>query len=123
VYSLKDGYASRAVFFMRRTTLSAVRKLKDGNDNYLWQPGFGSEPPTLLGYPIVRCADMPAVQANALAIAFGDFSRGYKVIDRIGTRVLIDPYTAKPNVKYYTTKRVGGGVDNFEAIKLQKVSA
>ena len=122
VYALKDAYLARAVFMMNRSTVAAIRKLKDGNGNYLWLPGFGSEPATILGYPIARASDMPAITSNALAIAFGDFSRAYKVIDRMGSRILVDPYTAKPFVKYYMTKRVGGAVDNFEAIKIQKVS-
>lgn len=122
VYGLKDGYLARARFVMKRSTVAACRKLVDGNGNAIWQPGFGSEPATLMGYPIVRAADMPAVGSNALCIAFGDFSQGYFIIDRLGTRVLRDPYTAKPFVKFYTTKRVGGGVNNYEAIKLQKCS-
>lgn len=123
VYSLKDAYLARAAFMMKRSTVAAIRKLADSQGNPLWQPGFGSEPATLLGYPIVRANDMPAIASNALAIAFGDFSRGYTIIDRVGTRILRDPYTSKPFVKFYTTKRVGAAVDNFEAIKLQKISA
>ena len=122
VYSLKDAYATRATFLMRRTTVAEVRKLTDLNEQPLWMPGFGSEPATLLGFPVRRAADMPAVAPNALAIAFGDFSRGYIIVDRMGTRILRDPYTSKPFVKFYTTKRVGGAVDNYEAIKLQKIS-
>jgi HK97 family phage major capsid protein len=120
VYGLKDGYLQRAKFVMKRSTVAALRKLVDGNGNSLWQPGFGSEPATVMGYPIVRANDMPAVTTDTLSIAFGDFSRGYIIVDRLGTRVLRDPYTAKPFVKFYTTKRVGGGVDNYEAIKIQK---
>jgi HK97 family phage major capsid protein len=119
-YSIKEAFAARAVFMMRRTTVAAIRKLVDGNGDPLWIPGFGAEPATLMGYPVVRAADVPAVGADALAIAFGDFSQGYFIIDRLGTRVLRDPYTAKPFVKFFTTKRVGGGINNFEAIKIQK---
>lgn len=122
VYALKDGYLQRAAFMMKRSTVAAIRKLVDGNSQPLWMPGIGSEPATLMGYPIMRANDMPAVQAAALAIAFGDFARAYTIIDRIGTRVLRDPYTAKPFVKFYTTKRVGGAVDNYEAVKIQKIS-
>lgn len=121
VYALKDGYLPRAKFLMKRSTVAAIRKLVDGNGNSLWQPGFGSEPPTLMGYPIVRCSDMPSVTNDTLPIAFGDFSQAYFIIDRMGTRVLRDPYTAKPFVKFYTTKRVGGGVNNYESFKIQKV--
>lgn len=120
VYGLKDGYLPRARFVMKRSTVAVIRKLVDGNGNPLWMPGFGAEPPTIMGYPLVRAADMPAVTNDALSVAFGDFSQGYYVIDRLGTRILRDPYTAKPFVKFYTTKRVGGGINNYEAIKIQK---
>jgi HK97 family phage major capsid protein len=123
VYALKDGYLSRARFMANRLTVGKLRLMVDGIGQALWTPGFGSEPATFMGYPIVRAADMPTVQASALALAFGDFSRAYMVVDRMGTRVLRDPYTSKPFVKFYTTKRTGGGVINFEAVKLQKVSA
>lgn len=123
VYSLKDGYHPRAVFLANRLTVAALRKLVDGIGQALWQPGFGSEPATFMGYPIMRAADMPTVQASSLSLAFGDFSQGYLIVDRMGTRILRDPFTAKPFILYYTTKRVGGAVNNFEAIKLQKTSA
>ncbi len=123
VYGLKDGYLARAKFLANRSTVGALRLMVDGIGNALWTPGFGSEPALFMGYPIVRCADMPAVAASALALAFGDFSRAYMIVDRMGTRVLRDPYTSKPFVKYYTTKRTGGGVMNFEAVKIQKISA
>ena len=93
-------------------------------EQYLWQPGLaGGQPPTLLGYPIRLAEDIPEVAADALAIAFGDFREAYTIVDRIGIRILRDPYTAKPFVKFYSTKRVGGDVTNFEAIKIQKVAA
>lgn len=123
VYSLKDGYHPRAVFMANRLTVAALRKLVDGIGQALWQPGFGSEPATFMGYPIMRAADMPTVQASSLSLAFGDFSQGYLIVDRMGTRILRDNLTAKPFVLYYTTRRVGGQVNNFEAIKLQKTSA
>ena len=75
---------------------------------------------TLMNFPVVEAEDMPDIAANALALAFGDFERGYVVVDRVGVRVLRDPYSAKPYVLFYTTKRVGGGVQNFDAIKLLK---
>lgn len=123
VYSLKDGYHPRATFLANRLTVAALRKLVDGIGQALWQPGFGSEPATFMGYPIMRAADMPTVQASSLSLAFGDFSQGYLIVDRLGTRILRDPFTAKPFVLFYTTKRTGGQVNNFEAIKLQKTSA
>ena len=79
--------------------------------------------PTLLGFPVFESEDMPNIAANSLSIAFGDFKRGYLVVDRAGVRVLRDPYSAKPYVLFYTTKRVGGGVQDFDAIKLLKFSA
>jgi len=122
--ALKQGYLAGAVWVMKRTTLGDVRKLKDANDQYLWQPGLAQDQPaTLLGHPLRAADDMAAVAANALAIAFGNFRAAYTVVDRVGIRVLRDPFTAKPFVKFYTTRRVGGEVVNFEAIKLQKIAA
>jgi HK97 family phage major capsid protein len=121
--ALKEGYLPGAVWVMKRSTIAAVRKLKDSQGQYLWQPGLAqSDPPTLLGHRVVAADDVPAVSANALAVAFGDFQAAYTIVDRIGVRVLRDPFTAKPWVKFYTTKRVGGDVVNFEAIKIQKIS-
>jgi HK97 family phage major capsid protein len=105
---------------MNRKTQGAVRKLKDGEGNYLWQPAAAGGRASLLGYEIVEAEDMPDIAANSHSIAFGDFRRGYLIVDRLGVRVLRDPYSAKPYVLFYTTKRVGGGVQNFEAIKLLK---
>jgi HK97 family phage major capsid protein len=124
VYATKAPYRANGTFLMSRATVSAVRKLKDGQGNYLWQPANGpGEWPSLLGYPVAESEDMPAIGADALGIAFGDFSRGYLIVDRAGIRVLRDPYTAKPYVLFYTTKRVGGGVQDFDAIKLLKFAA
>ena len=121
VYSLKAPYRERAVFMMRRSTLAEIRKLKDDQDNYLWQPDFQlRQGGTLLGFNVVEAEDMPAMAADSLSIAFGDFHAGYQIVDRQGIRILRDSYTAKPYVKFYTTKRVGGDVVNFEAIKLMK---
>jgi HK97 family phage major capsid protein len=78
---------------------------------------------SLLGYPVTEIEDMPDIAADAFAVAFGDFRRGYLIVDRQGARVLRDPYTAKPYVLFYTTKRVGGGVQNFDAIKVMKFAA
>lgn len=124
VYALKSAYREKAVFMMKRSTLAAVRKLKDGDDNYLWQPDFQlKQGGSLLGFDVVEAEDMPAIAANSLSIAFGDFNAGYQIVDRQGVRILRDNFTAKPYVKFYTTKRVGGDVVNFEAIKLMKFSA
>lgn len=121
IYSVKAGYRANARFVMNRATQSAIRKLKDAEGNYLWQPGIAAgAPPTLLNYPVTEAEDMPSIATDATAIAFGDFKRGYLIVDRLGVRVLRDPYSAKPYVLFYTTKRVGGGVQNFEALKLLK---
>ncbi|HVZ90905.1 MAG TPA: phage major capsid protein [Rhizomicrobium sp.] len=123
-YAPKQGYRANGRWVMNRKTESAVRKFKDDNGNYIWQPGTtAGQPATLFGYPVTEVEDMPDIASNSFAIAFGDFARGYLVVDRIGVRVLRDPYSAKPYVLFYTTKRVGGGVQNFEAIKLMKFAA
>ncbi len=123
-YAPKQGYRTNGSWLMNRKTESVIRKFKDDQDNYIWQPGAAAgQPATLLGYPVAEAEDMPDIASNAYAIAFGDFARGYLIVDRVGVRVLRDPYSAKPYVLFYTTKRVGGGVQNFEAIKLLKFAA
>lgn len=122
--AVKGPYLMGANWFLNRKTVGAVRKLVDGQGNYIWDPGFnGKTGPSILGYNYARFEDMPAVGADALPIAFGNMKLAYQIVDRMGIRVLRDPYTAKPFVKYYTTKRVGGDVVNFEALKLMKVEA
>ena len=124
IYAVKSGYRANARFVMNRSTQAAIRKFKDTDGNYLWQPGLAAgQPPTLLNFPVTEAEDMPSIAADAPAIAFGDFRRGYLIVDRLGIRVLRDPYSAKPSVLFYTTKRVGGGVQNFEAIKFLQFSA
>lgn len=121
VYALKGGYRQNAVFVMNRRTQSAVRKLKDENGTYLWAPpAGGGQPASLMGFPIVESEDMPDIADGTFPIAFGDFRRFYLVVDRAGVRVLRDPYSAKPYVLFYTTKRVGGGIQDFDAAKLLK---
>jgi HK97 family phage major capsid protein len=123
-YALKAGYRQNGNFVMNRKTQSAIRKLKDVDGQYLWQPPtqFGGRA-TFLNFPVVEAEDMPDIGAGTYAVAFGDFARGYLVVDRVGVRVLRDPYSAKPYVLFYTTKRVGGGVQDFDAIKLLKFAA
>lgn len=124
VQALNAQLRTGAVWTMNGLTTGAIRKLKDAEDNYLWQPGLKEgQPTTLLGYPVVEMEDMPDVAADALPVAFGNFKRGYKITDRIGIRVLRDPYTNKPYIHFYTTKRVGGYVEDANAIKLLKISA
>jgi HK97 family phage major capsid protein len=120
-YAVKSGYRHNAHWVMNRATQSVIRKFKDADGNYLWQPSLrAGEAPTLLGHPVVEAEDMPNIATDSTSIAFGDFRRGYLIVDRLGIRVLRDPYSAKPYVLFYTTKRVGGGVQDFEAIKLLK---
>ncbi|MCO6048634.1 phage major capsid protein [Mesorhizobium sp. RP14(2022)] len=124
VYALKAGYRQNANWLMNRKVQAAVRKLKDADGNYLWSPpAQAGGRASLMGFGLVEAEDMPDAAANATPIAFGDFARGYLIVDRAGVRVLRDPYSAKPYVLFYTTKRVGGGVQDFDAIKLLKYSA
>lgn len=124
VYGLKAGYRANGQWLLNRRTMAVVRQLKDGYANYLWQPGaVAGQPSTLMGYDVVDMEDMPDIAANSYSIAFGDWRRAYTIVDRIGTRVLRDPYSNKPNVEFYTTKRVGGAVTMHEAYKLLKFSA
>lgn len=124
IYALPSSLTLGARFTMNRTVQGVVRKLKDGQGNYLWQPSaVAGQPATLHGYPVTEMPGMPNIGANALPIAFGDFKRGYLIVDRAGVRVLRDPYSKKPYVLFYTTKRVGGGVQNPEALKVLKMAA
>jgi HK97 family phage major capsid protein len=119
VYALKAGYRQNARFVMNRRTQAVVRKMKDADGNYLWQPPASvGAPATLMSFPLTEAEDMPDIASATAPIAFGDFRRGYLVVDRTGVRILRDPYSAKPYVLFYTTKRVGGGVQDFDAIKL-----
>ena len=121
---LKNEYLMNARFVTRRSVITAMRKFKDGQGQYLWQPSLVmGQPETFMGYPIARMEDMPTLATNSFSLAFGDFLQGYQIVDRQGLRTLRDPYTAKPYVKFYTTKRTGGGVLNFEAIKLMQFAA
>jgi HK97 family phage major capsid protein len=121
---LKNEYLNNAKFLTRRSVITKIRKFKDGMGNYLWQPSLvAGQPEMIMGYPLVRAEDMPAIAANSYSLAFGDFAQAYQIVDRQGVKVLRDPFTAKPYVKFYTTKRTGGGVVNFEAYKLMKFGA
>lgn len=122
--AFKAHFLANGKFVTRREVITLVRKFKDQQNGYLWQPGLqAGQPDRLLGYPIVNAQDMPAVATGSLSLAFGDFMAGYQIVDRIGIRVLRDPYTSKPYVKFYSTKRTGGGVLDFEAIKFLSFSA
>ncbi|MCA0405282.1 MAG: phage major capsid protein [Proteobacteria bacterium] len=120
-HALKTEYRQNAAFLMNRKTQGVIRKFKDTTGNYLWAPpSVVGAKATLMGFPLIEAEDMPDIGANSLSIAFGDFRRGYLIVDRVGIRALRDPFSAKPYVLFYTTKRVGGGVQDFEAIKLLK---
>ena len=124
VHSLKAGHRNGAVFMMNRTVLAALRSYKDTTNQYLWQPSLqAGVPSTFLGYPVIEAEDMPVVGTGNFPIAFGNFQQGYLIVDRMGTRVLRDPFSNKPYIGFYTTKRVGGIVQNSEAIKLLRISA
>ncbi|MEL6286348.1 MAG: phage major capsid protein [Pseudomonadota bacterium] len=118
IYTQKSQFRANGRFVMNRRTVSAVRKLKDVDGRYIWQPGTNGEAATVMGYRVTEIEDMPDMATGKAAIAFGDFRRGYLIVDRQGARVLRDPFSAKPFVLFYTTKRVGGGVQNFDAIKV-----
>lgn len=123
VTALKPGFRQSATWVFSRSFVGTVRKLTDGSGGYVWLPNMqAGAPASLLGYPITEAEDMPAVGTGSLSVAFGNFAEGYQIVDRLGIRVLRDPYTDKPYVKFYTTKRVGGAVLNFEAIKFLKFS-
>lgn len=123
-YAPKQGYRANGRWVMNRKSESAIRKFKDSQGNYIWQPGTAAgQPATIFGYPVTEAEDMPDIASGSFSVAFGDFARGYLIVDRVGIRVLRDPYSAKPYVLFYTTKRVGGGIQNFEAIKLMKFAA
>ena len=123
-YAVKSGYRGNGTFVFNRATQAVIRKMKDGDGNYLWQPAAkAGDASSLMGYPVAESEDMPAIATNSYSVAFGDFRRGYLIVDRVGIRILRDPYSSKPYVLFYTTKRVGGGVQDFDAIKLLKFAA
>ena len=124
VYSLKAGHRRQAKWFMNSMTIKEVMKFKDSDGAYIWQRSLQEgQPDRLLNHPIVPCEDMPDIAADSLPIAIGNWRRAYYILDRIGTRVMRDPYTNKPYVTFYATKRVGGGAVDTEAFKLLKVAA
>jgi HK97 family phage major capsid protein len=123
VYALGARYRANASFVMNSKTAGAVRKMKDVDGRFLWSDGLAAgEPARLMGYPVLIAEDMPDIAADALAVAFGDFNAGYTIAERPDLRILRDPFSAKPHVLFYATKRVGGDVSDFAAIKLLKFS-
>ncbi|MFM6829269.1 MAG: phage major capsid protein, partial [Novosphingobium sp.] len=123
VCQLKAPHRQGAVWVMNSATLAAVRKLKTADGAFLWQPGLvNGQPDRLLGYPVIEAEDMPDVAAGQLPIAFGNFKAGYLIAERRQTTILRDPYTNKPYVQFYATRRVGGQVLDSDAIKLLKIA-
>ncbi len=121
VYALDARYRAGASFVMNSKTAGLIRKLKDADGRFLWSDGLAAgEPARLMGYPVLVAEDMPDVASDSLSIAFGDFAAGYTIAERPDLRVLRDPFSAKPHVLFYATKRVGGDVSDFAAIKLMK---
>ena len=121
IYSLRAGYRQNASFLMSRKTQALIRKFKATTGEYLWAPPASlGAPSTLMNFPVIESEDMPDIAADSFSIAFADFRRAYLIVDRRGIRVLRDPYSAKPYVLFYTTKRVGGGIQDFDAVKLLK---
>src|SRR5215218_4238056 len=121
VQSLRSPYRQGAVFVMNSATAAAVRKFKTADGAFMFQPSLAAgQPATLLGYPLIEAEDMPDITAGSLSIAFGNFKAGYVIAERNATTILRDPYTHKPYVHFYATKRIGGQVVNSEAIKLLK---
>ncbi len=123
VHTLRGPYRQGAVWVMNSSTLATIRKFKASDGSFIWMPGLVSgQPDTLLGYPVIESEDMPDIAANSVSVAFGNFKAGYLIAERAETSVLRDPFTNKPYVHFYATKRVGGCVSNSEAIKLLKFS-
>ena len=123
-HALKTSYRNGASWLMNDATCGVIRKFKDGEGNYLWRPGLiEDKPDTLLGKPVEYDDNLDDIGAGKYPIFYGNFKRAYLIIDRLGTRVLRDPYTSKPYVLFYTTKRVGGGIVMYEALKAFKIAA
>jgi HK97 family phage major capsid protein len=124
VHTLRAPYRQGAVWIMNASTLATIRKFKTSDGAFIWQPGLVSgQADSLLGYPVIESEDMPDIAPNALSIAFGNFKAGYLIAERSETSILRDPFTNKPYVNFYATKRVGGAVSNSEAIKVMKIAA
>lgn len=124
VHALRAPYRQGAVWVMNSSTLATIRKFKTTDGAFIWQAGMtAGQPDTLLGYPVVEAEDMPDIAANSLSIAFGNFKAGYLIAERSETNILRDPYSNKPYVHFYATKRLGGAVTNSEAIKVMKFAA
>jgi HK97 family phage major capsid protein len=125
LHALKPVYRANGRWLMADATVATVRKFKDGSGNLQWRPGVTVSEPYVelfLGKPIEYSDSMPVVASNSYSVAFADWKRAYTIVDRLGTQIIRDALTAKPYVKFYTRRRVGGAVTNFEAIKLMKMA-
>ena len=121
VYSIKAQYRAAARWVMNKSTLSTLRKIKDSEGNYIWSPGLAmGQPSTLMGYAVTEAEDMADIAANAFPVMFGDFREGYCLVDLVGTRITIDPYTTPGKVKFYVRRRIGGKIKNDDAIRAIK---
>jgi HK97 family phage major capsid protein len=123
IYSLKAAFRQNAKWVMNKATLAAISQFKDSSGRYVLTPMQSPTVPAMIfGFPVIEAEDMPGIAASAFPIAFGDFQRGYEVVDRVGTRIVVDPYSNKPYLGYYIVRRTGGAVVNSEAIRLAKFS-
>lgn len=123
-YAMIEQYLNRGTWLMNRTTMKDATKLKTGDGDFIWKPGLASDPTsTILGLPVRMSTSMPAVAANALSVALADWREAYMIVDRLGMTTQRDPYTQKPFIEFYTRKRVGGDVVNYQAIKIGKIAA
>lgn len=123
VYGLPEDRSVGAALFGNRKTHAKIRKMKDGQGNYLWQPPFqAGQPAQVLGNPFNELAGMPDVAANSIPLVYGNMAEAYRIFDRVGMSILRDPYTKKPYVLFYTRKRVGGGMWNPEWLRYHRVS-
>ena len=124
IYSVGSRYRANGTFVMNSRTTGMVRKLKDADGRFLWSDGLAEgEPARLMGYRVLVAEDMPDVASGSAAIAFGDFGAGYTIAERPDLRILRDPFSAKPHILFYATKRVGGDITDYAAIKVLKFSA
>jgi HK97 family phage major capsid protein len=125
MYAIPALYRNRGTWVMNGSTLATIRKLKDGQNNYLWQPSYqAGQPETILGRPVVEAVDMPDVGSGTYPIIFGDFATGYRVVDRIGLSVLVNPYLLATTgiTRFHATRRVGGGVIQAAALRKLKMA-
>lgn len=126
MYALPATYRNRGTWLMNGSTLAAIRKLKDGHGNYLWQPAYAAgQPESILGRPVVEAVDMPDIAADAFPVLFGDFATGYRIVDRLALSILVDPYTGATEsiTRLHATRRTGAGVIQPSALRKLEMAA